>query len=87
MALIEVVNESTQKRLNIADREVTHVVHILRTSLVTDADPPAQVILDTIAEITRYDGTVATYRVRDYRDDEHKPQVEFFCILAPATAP
>ena len=73
LALIEVVDEQSRKRLQIGDDPVTHAVHIERTALT--------VPLDSIAEIQRTDSS-QTYRVQHFRDDAQRPTVIFFAILS-----
>ena len=79
LALIEPVTARLREQLNIADEQITHVVHILRTDLKSDAG----VAFDrkTVAEIDRAD-SAHTYRVQNFVDDAQRPAVMFHCILA-----
>lgn len=78
-ALIEPVTAKLREQLNIADAQVTHVVHVLRTDLVDEEEDA--VGRETVTEIDRADSD-HTYRVQNFVDDAQRPAVMFHCILA-----
>ena len=62
----------TGQRLEIAEKAVTHIVHIRRSQL-------AAVILPKVVAIS---AVVKSYRVRYFTDDPNRPEVDFYCTLA-----
>ena len=74
VALVEVVDEQSRKRLQIADDLVTHVIHLRRDDLTGIA-------LKEVSEIERSD-CEQTYRVQHFKDDPQRPAVLFFATLA-----
>jgi hypothetical protein len=61
-------------QLAIGSESITHVVHILRSEV-------AAVALDKVNTITLVDGG-QRYRVRHFRNDPGRPEVDFYCALA-----
>ncbi|HVU07853.1 MAG TPA: hypothetical protein VHG89_04840 [Verrucomicrobiae bacterium] len=74
LALVEVVTEKTREQLQLADDQVSHVLHIRR-------DVFGNVDRKNVVEIERAD-SAQTYRVQHFRDDAQRPAILFFCILA-----
>lgn len=79
LALIETATPKLREQLNIADEQITHFVHVLRTNLVDAGGNPFD--RKTVTEIDRADSE-HTYRVQNFTDDAQRPAVLFHCILA-----
>jgi hypothetical protein len=79
LALIEAVTAKSRQQLEIADEQITHLVHVLRTSLADANGNPFD--RKTVTEIDRADSD-HTYRVQNFTDDAQRPAVLFHSILA-----
>jgi hypothetical protein len=78
-ALIEPLTAKLRQQLDIADEQITHFVHVLRTNLV-DGDGNT-FDRKTVTEIDRADSE-HTYRVQNFTDDAQRPAILFHSILA-----
>ena len=74
LALVEVADEGTRKRLQLADDSITHIVHLERNSLLG-------VDYLSVSVIERAD-TESSYRVKHFTDDPQRPAVLFHSVLA-----
>jgi len=79
LALIQPVTAKLRAQFDLADEQITHLVHVLRTSLVDGQGNPFD--RKTVEEIDRADSQ-HTYRVLNFTDDAQRPDVFFHCILA-----
>lgn len=75
-ALVEVVTEKTREQLQLADDQVSHVLHVRRDDLLAQ-----NVDRKNVIEIGRAD-SAQTYRVQHFRDDAQRPAILFFCVLS-----
>ena len=75
----EPVTAKLREQFHLADEQITHIVHVLRTDLRDSGNNPFD--RSTVTEIDRTDSN-HSYRVQNFTDDAQRPAVMFHCVLA-----